>query len=163
MGELPFFSVPYCLWKSLMATVGLPPIPNHPLSITTLQSLHVQSTGYSELLWGNIGKLVVTSLVPWATLTSKCVVKPGTISFLCWQWDRLWDDHSRAPKLLPLPLARCKQGEWHGPCPYSISAWRLQPWGDGRHWAVPGSTAEQTQDGWSQETPSLSEQQRVWR
>lgn len=124
VGELTFFPVTYCLWKSLMATAGLLPIPNLPLSIITLQSLHVQSTGYSKLLWDNIGKIVVTCLVPWATPTFECVVKPGTISFIrinACDWDRLWDDHSRAPKWLPHSLARHKQGEWHGPCPYAAA------------------------------------------
>lgn len=101
-----------------------PPIPNHPLSITTLQSLHIQSIGYSKLLWDNIGKVVVTSLSPWATLTFKYVVKPGTVSFTrinACDWVRQ-DDHSRAPKVLPHSLARHKQGEWHGsgPCAASL-------------------------------------------
>lgn len=112
--------------KSLMATVELPPISNHPLSITTLQSLHIQSSGYSKLLWDNIGKVVVASLSPWATLTFKYVVKPGTVSFIrtnACDWVRQ-GDHSRAPKVLPHSLARHKQGEWHSsvPCAASLMA-----------------------------------------
>lgn len=124
-GSYPFFSVTYCLWKSLMSTVGLPPIPNHPLSITTLQGLHVQSTGYSKLLWDNIGKVVVTSLVPWATLTFKRVVKPGTVSFIrinTGDWVRQavgWPQQgSQGTASL---TGKTQAGEWHGLCPYAAS------------------------------------------
>lgn len=82
-------------------------------------------TGYSRLLWGNTGKAVVTSLVPWATLTSKCVVKAGTISFI-WinacDWVRQavgWPQQGSQGSASS--MARCKQGELHIPCPYTDS------------------------------------------
>lgn len=125
MEELPFFQWLIALWKSLMATAGLPPIPNNPLSITTLQSLHIQSTGYSILLWGNTGMGVVTFLVPWATLTFKCVAKSGTVRFLrinACDWVRQavgWPQQSSQGPASS--SGKSQAGEWHGPRPCAAS------------------------------------------